>query len=239
MKAAVTRHRILLGIAGLLALAILVIAAYASYWCIRADRVRKSWDQWTSELSGPPPWATPSNDLHAFRSSSTFVANDGLTYTLKGYKDAKGAVVIEPRFVACAKRFYEGLAWAYEPKTGTSGYINPDGTWAFVVAGSVTSDFSNGMARIRKHESNGDTKFGYVDTLGNVVVSPRYQIASHYVDGYALVEENTWLGSLADRLAAEFYFGPSTCWNTKPMILDRHGTRVSLPSRSRERDNGL
>ena len=223
-----SRKAIAIAMTTLIALA---ISVYAAAFCVRNKQVRGRWDEWTAHLTGPPSsWSAPSNELRRFDSEThSFRSKSGLVLPLWGYKDNAGAIVIEPRFSACAERFYDGVAWASDPAEKRSGYINPDGSWAIVVPGATHSDFIGGMGRFQVDGDDGWPRYGFVNRAGVVIAPAKYYAASWYVDGYTLVEERTWVGAILDGLGVQTGVSLNTCWNTRVLVLDELGQRVSLP----------
>lgn len=205
---------------------------YAVTFCLQNSRIEREWDDWTAHLSGPPSsWQSPSNEYQRFEDKVlTYRSTDGLTRTLWGFKDDAGSVVIEPRFAACGRRFYEGMAWASDPHAKRSGWINPDGTWAIIVNGTTHSDFIGGMGKYQMLDSYGYPLYGFVSQDGKVIVPAKYRTADWYVNGYVLVRERTWVGRIADYVGKEVGVFPRTCFETRSIILDKLGHETSLPS---------
>lgn len=223
--------------AALLMAPVVLLIAYATFFCWRNARIEQEWKAWTSHLKGAPnSWTQPSNDYRRFDSSLTFKNRYGLTTAYKGYKDESGVVVIPPIFSVCGQDFREGLAWAYDPREERSGYINPDGSWAIVLANdqSTHSDFVGGMGEIQVIGADRIPMVGFVNREGVVVVPPRYHGASWYVDGYVLVYERTGIGRLLDRLFAGIDVGIQTPFDPfarRLLILDQEGRPATLPHR--------
>lgn len=205
---------------------ILMMGGAAWRLCARNADVRRAWSDWRQQTAPKEP----SHNLQRFRSESNSFERHGLTLPLLGYQDAAGEVVIEPRFAACGETFYEGLAWANEPK-GPSGYINPDGSWAIVVSGETHSDFRAGFGEFQVIGEDGYPMHGFVNRQGVEVVPPKYRRATRYVDGYVMVEQRTAIGRLADLIGREVGVFPRSCVETKVLILDEGGQPTSLPSR--------
>ncbi len=154
--------------------------------------------------------------------------------SLWGYKDWSGDIVIPARFSSCARHFYDGVAWANDPYEKRTGYINPDGSWRIVLDGNTASDFVDGMGEFwvwADPQSKRTQRYGFVNLEGEVVVPPVYRTVESYVDGYVLIEEQTWVGSWMDHLFGGFYGMLGTPFDTKAIILDKHGNRVKLPKR--------
>lgn len=48
-------------------------------------------------------------------------------------------------------------------------------------------DFSEGLAAVSAPDANGQTKFGYIDKTGKIVIEPKYDYAFPFSDGLAQV----------------------------------------------------
>ncbi len=100
-----------------------------------------------------------------------------------GYKNARGRVVIPPRFRLAGDFSKEGLAkvvdakgWAVINRTGRVVIRMP-----FIFDGGP-DDFAGGLARF----TAGD-KFGFYNERGKVIVAPRFDFASTFREGLAAV----------------------------------------------------
>jgi len=210
----------------------IALVGYAIFFCVRNEQVRNDWSDWTSHLSGPPTsWQGPSNELQRFSAS---LPNKNTE--LYGYQNSAGDVVIPPRFSPCAERFYDGLAWVWDPAAERSGYINPDGSWAIIVNGSTHTSFIGGMGEFQVIGEDGFPKYGYVNRQGKEVVPPIYRTATWYVDGYVLVGRRTWIGMITDKIALELGGFPNTCLDTRLVILNQSGQEAQLPERVKSSD---
>jgi len=63
--------------------------------------------------------------------TSTYKNSSGLDSEFVGYNDDKGNIVLPAIYHGGSKHFYEGLNYAY--KDDRLGFINPDGSWAFLL----------------------------------------------------------------------------------------------------------
>ena len=101
-----------------------------------------------------------------------------------GYKDEKGEIVIEAKFLG-GKEFSEGLACVYTEKG--SGYINTDGKTAIDFKYDNCGSFSEGLASILVNEL-----VGFIDKSGKIVIQPRFGWVpgkeSRFSDGVAVVQ---------------------------------------------------
>lgn len=141
--------------------------------------------------------------------SKPYPAPNGLTYHKVGYKDDQGRVVLESEFFGGARYFYEKLNYAYLDHH--LGFINPDGSWAFVVEDPGIEhggSFFNGRARVMRELSSDLTtpqwREGFIDPQGRIVVPLIYTSVSDYIGEknteLALVGSRTLFAPIADRL---------------------------------------
>ena len=92
--------------------------------------------------------------------------------------------LVEPRFHR-ASRFSQGLTAAC---VGSKwGFIHKTGKWAIPPQYDEARDFCEGLALVAIKDGTGKLSYGYIDTLGRVVVKPRRGIvsASHFSEGLA------------------------------------------------------
>lgn len=99
-----------------------------------------------------------------------------------GYKDEKGNVVIEPKFVIADEFSPEGMAAVATEKE----WLYIDTTGAVVIRPFIFDNgpdyFSEGLARFTE-----DGKFGFFDRSGKVVIGPRFDFAFPFSEGLAAV----------------------------------------------------
>lgn len=116
-----------------------------------------------------------------------------LNQTKYGFINAKGELLIEPRFkpafshhwrVEGLSRFSEGLACVR--MNDLYGYINRHGDFVIQAQFVVAGDFSEGRAFAKTSEKGG----GYVDKSGKWVIGPRAEIVAggKFTEGLAPVE---------------------------------------------------
>lgn len=103
-----------------------------------------------------------------------------------GYLDARGRVVIEPRFEA-AGPFSGGLAAV--ASGGRYGFVTPDGAWAIEPRFEQAGPFRDGLARVRQQG-----RWGYIDPAGALVIAPDYDVAADFSEGLAAVGQAGRLG---------------------------------------------
>jgi hypothetical protein len=86
---------------------------------------------------------------------------------MAGFLNAKGEVVIEPKFQS-ASPFYDGLACVCQG--GLFGYINKRGAWVIPPSFQYANDFSSGLAGV----SLGEKGWGFIDLTGKVAIPGRF-----------------------------------------------------------------
>ena len=106
-----------------------------------------------------------------------------------GFIDEKGTYKIPSKYVH-ATIFHEGLAFVVE-EGGRPVCIDKDGERVFeCTTADGVSCFCDGMAPFYTINDKGETKFGYYDKKGNVVINPQFSSAGHFVDGLAVVSND-------------------------------------------------
>ncbi|MDR2207832.1 MAG: WG repeat-containing protein [Azoarcus sp.] len=102
-----------------------------------------------------------------------------------GYINAKGEMVIAPRFEFAGDFSANGLARIQE--NGKYGYINAKGEIVIAPRFGAAEDFSaNGLALIKE---NG--KYGYINAKGEIVIPPRFEYTRGFsANGLAAIQEN-------------------------------------------------
>ncbi|WMI69459.1 WG repeat-containing protein [Mangrovimonas sp. YM274] len=98
-----------------------------------------------------------------------------------GFINRNGEWQIQPKFVR-VKEFNSGIALAYDGDRWF--YINRKGEEVLKNVKTVKYyDFSEGFAIVRSE----DGKVGFIDTLGNYIVEPKFEKVHDFVNGYARV----------------------------------------------------
>ena len=106
-----------------------------------------------------------------------------------GYKNQKGAVVIQPAFDE-AFQFAEGYACV--EKNEKLGYINKEGNVVIDFIYDCANSFSDGIACVTK-----DDKTGYIDYEGKYVFEPIYEKGTPFKDGKAMIKQDGKWGVLS------------------------------------------
>lgn len=116
---------------------------------------------------------------------------DDLTpFTVVGYKNAKGEVLIEPRFRE-AEEFSEGLACVQIMRK--YGYIDLRGELAIKPQFLKAQAFYEGRAAVRVEVNGPERKWGFIDTSGEMIISPVYEEVTDFSDGLCAVKkEDKW-----------------------------------------------
>ena len=105
-----------------------------------------------------------------------------------GYINSEGEIVINPQFIL-AENFSEGLAYVVAVGTPLKrGYIPADysGEFAIELDLSVVYEFSTedpnltGNLALIALDHNGGQKYGYIDWLGKIVISPTFDRARNF-----------------------------------------------------------
>jgi len=113
-----------------------------------------------------------------------------------GYADARGTIVIQPRFER-AENFSEGLAAVLIEEGGNRrwGFIDPTGN--VVIPATYTlkpGRFSEGLAAVRIGTSEHDYEMAYIDKTGRRVIENKPWNLNEFHNGYA------WVGTGYEKL---------------------------------------
>lgn len=130
----------------------------------------------------------------------------GSVLCVYGYIDKTGKMIVEPEFFE-AREFSQGLAAvstndsAGGVAVGEWGYINKRGQLVIKPIFSAANSFSEGLAAVEKgrkdafYEESGETfrkvipgKWGYIDSTGKQVISPKFDLANSFSEGLAAVK---------------------------------------------------
>lgn len=108
-----------------------------------------------------------------------------------GYKDLRGKVVIKPQF-NYAWPFSDGIAMVYSSAKKNAAFINTLGkrvTEYKYARNESSKEVSDGLIRVAIKSSKSPTglKYGYINTSGKVVISPKYDHAYQFKNGRACV----------------------------------------------------
>ena len=106
-----------------------------------------------------------------------------------GYKNQKGAVVIQPTFDE-AFQFAGGFACV--EKNEKLGYIDTEGNVVIDFQFDCANSFSDGLACVTK-----DDKTGFIDYEGKYVFEPIYEKATPFKDGKAMIKQDGKWGVLS------------------------------------------
>lgn len=102
-----------------------------------------------------------------------------------GYINSKGIYIINPKY-AKATIFNEGIAWAMEEGQSITA-INPKGETLFVLPNaSEVMCFREGLAAFCEGYGE-DKKWGFINTKGEVVITPQFSDCGSFKEGYCAV----------------------------------------------------
>jgi hypothetical protein len=116
---------------------------------------------------------------------------------LYGFINKNGEVVIKPQFDFCS-HFKEGSALVFSGNFLNHrpiGYIDKTGKMVIKVPENCFSayNFSEGLARFEIMNPKYKHLFGYIDTSGEIVITPKLKGAYDFSEGLALVcKESGW-----------------------------------------------
>ena len=114
-----------------------------------------------------------------------------------GFIDKTGNLIIDTLYT-CTWRFSDGYTTGYKKDEGKWGIIDTTGRFVPVSSNIVPERyFNNGLNMILDTTStNGDlskSKWGYMNTKGNIVIRPKFIRAKEFSEGLAAVEtEKGW-----------------------------------------------
>ncbi len=109
--------------------------------------------------------------------------------------DKKGKAVLGP-YISSVPEFENGYAAIYEEGKG-SKLIDEEGTIVLQSEYRIES-VSEKVIRISE-KSASDSKYGYMDMEGNIIIPPKYMMASDFKDGTAWVRKDTDTCQLIDK----------------------------------------
>lgn len=117
---------------------------------------------------------------------------DGLALVRKGglygYIDTEGSYVVNPKYSAAAS-FTSHVAWTVE-KGGAPTLIDEEGKTLFSLKDvEKVWPFSESMAKFEKAVSDTESKYGFVNLRGEVIIPPIYDSAGVFSEGLANVME--------------------------------------------------
>ncbi len=116
--------------------------------------------------------------IHDFSEGKAAFQRHGRT----GFINTRGEAVILPQYEKGGS-FEDGLALVTKDKRST--YINHDGEVAFDCPYPIATGFQEGRARVAIE--NGESKWGYIDTAGKLVIPCKYDGAPWFFGGLANV----------------------------------------------------
>lgn len=191
----------------------------------------------TSPSPSPTPTPTPTPTPEAVDSTGRLLPY--LSNGLYGYKNTKGQVVIELKYLY-AMEFGEGLyTFAATEESGRLlyGLISREGTYVMSPRYTNVRPFSDGYAAVEL-----DEKWGYIDEKGVLVIDCAYREAYDFHDGRAAVRPNSTFGyidpdgemAIEPQFEKAGDFGSDMAFVTKDdkrYIINKIGTRITSLSK--------
>ncbi|MEZ6319122.1 MAG: WG repeat-containing protein [Phycisphaerales bacterium] len=220
----------------IIAAALLIYPVSLAWIHTNNARCRKAWDQLQrfAMSHGIPIRPTPDGTglTRFYDETQPIRMKSGWTSHMQGFKDSAGETRFPAVFRYCDQTFCEGLAFVVDAD-GRSGYIRPDGTWAFSVNFDHAAPFVNGLAHVR-NEIPSDLitpvlRSGFIDTEGNVVIPVQYEAAEDCIGEFVLVHDRTWFSPICDHLLDGLDIDPGLGWllPDRLLILDKTGNQCS------------
>lgn len=99
-----------------------------------------------------------------------------------GYIDTSGDIVVKPQF-EYANDFSDGLA-VVKPTGGGYAIINKDGKVLKTFNFNYLGNFKDGLLVYQEKQ---DSKYGYIDEKGNIVIKPQFTYAQDFKEGRGVV----------------------------------------------------
>ncbi len=136
-----------------------------------------------------------------------------------GYANNKGEVVIPPQFEKCYKFSRDGYATIYDTKNHQYYFINAKGEKLNTEVtnfklhdgfGFDVSSFSDGLIPVKIGE-----KWGYLSNTGKIAIQAKYDEASDFSSGYAVVRSGTNY-SVVNTKGEEFFVSVPGVADMKP-----------------------
>lgn len=129
------------------------------------------------------------DEAHDFFDGLALVKKDGKF----GYINTTGQLVIPCQY-DWGRYFYDGLSEVRQD--GEDFFIDKTGSKVFsCLEDCFYEDFSEGLVVTEKQDTvTGQSKYGYTDTTGRLVIPCQYENASPFCDGLAVVEQDGKFG---------------------------------------------
>lgn len=160
-----------------------------------------------------------------------------------GYIDHRGQWKISPQFKD-AEEFVSGRARVIRPQRDDfvveKVFIDKQGQPIVTSDSFLAERYAEGLAAIGIKEGNNQTKYGFVDLKGTIVIKPQFEFADQFSEGYAGIVQNNKMGFVDrnGRIAIEPQFEDATSFseglaaiqvNGKYGYIDKFGKIVIAP----------
>ena len=156
-----------------------------------------------------------------------------------GYIDEKGKQVIPAKYTQ-GTHFYEAKAFVVT-RGGAPECIDKKGNVLFSLKDvKEVCGFSEGLAKVMVKNKNQESKYGYVDEKGNMVITPQFDAAESFSEGLAAVRQNGKWGYINQKgimvispqfeAAFDFKEGLARFYNGNNFgFIDKKGTYIITP----------
>ncbi len=115
---------------------------------------------------------------------------------LRRFKCLALATVLLICFNTVVAQHESTLAAVFKDKSGSHGYISPEGKVIIPAQYKDAKPFSEGIALVKTKKSTGEIRYGFIDKTGNFISEPVYFSAGEFKDGLALVRMKCKTGEL-------------------------------------------
>jgi len=199
--------------------------------CQSNQATREFWEDWSSDLSGPPSSWT----VHPVGISKYSATVEGKT--LYGYKGPTGEIVIPAQFERCSDTFSEGFAIAQGGGFDFNAYIDPTGNIVYKTKRFIDLPVVDGMGRQRSPGPDGYGQYRFIDIHRNEPLTQQYDFARWYHQDITIVGELTGVGRMMRSLSQEFGVTLSTCLDMRYFIIDKQGNELTRARLQELRDS--
>ncbi|WP_435254640.1 WG repeat-containing protein [Tenacibaculum sp. A30] len=128
--------------------------------------------------------------------------NEGNTKTV--YINKQGKIILSPKEYDSFGDYSEGLVRVRKNVNGDYkwGFIDKDGQEVIGFNFSIMpTSFNEGVSVVKSR----DNKYGYINNKGEIIIEPKFKIATGFYKGYALVSEGYKNWKIIDKLGKTIY----------------------------------